>query len=87
MKAIAALADGNQFVLTAAFDPSAYTTIESASNGTFVITFSDSSTLTIYAGVLSVDNVAMENDSRPLYAITFLPTNDNGGVETGPAYA
>jgi hypothetical protein len=53
-----------------------------------VITFPDlGGAITIQAGVLSVDNISLENDEQPMYAVTFLPTNVSGGSETGPAYA
>lgn len=81
------LADYQPFTVTTEFDAAEYDGFSAGGEGgSFVITFDDTSTLTFYANLLSLDAVDLENSTRPIYSFTFQPTNLNSGTETAPAY-
>ena len=58
-------------------------------NQVFVFTFPNSGgTVTVWCQISDVDNTKLELNDRPLYDITFSPTNLNAtGVETPPVHA
>lgn len=82
------LAKYQPFTVVTEMDPAEYDGFSAGGEGgSFVVTFADNSTITIYANVLSLGPVEIANATRPTYEFTFLPTNLNSGAETAPAYA
>jgi hypothetical protein len=73
------------------YDPADYATWQGAADSdvAHVITFPNgTSTYTVYGKIKSVGNISQETDGRPVYDVTFTPTNvDGSGTETGPSYS
>ena len=75
------------FSLVTPFDP-ALIALPAAASATFAIVFPNSGgTITVYCQLKEQEEVPLENNTRPLYNLTFLVTNLNGTTETGPAYS
>ena len=83
----AALRKIKDFKMRTAFDPAEIDGLPEGS-AAFVITFPNSGgTITIHCEIIEVDNIPLENDTRPVYELNFGVTNLAAGVETPPAYA
>ena len=81
------LAKYDQFTLVTEMDPAEYDGFSAGGEGgSFVITFVDTSTITLYANVAGSGAVEIANATRPTYEFTFEVTNLNSGTETAPAY-
>ena len=82
------LAKYEQFTLVTEMDPAEYDGFSAGGEGgSFKITFADTSSITLYANIVSLGSVEIANATRPTYEFTFEVTNLSSGVETVPAYA
>jgi len=85
---LGALYATSNIVLNITFDSATFLGVISSGNLITVITFADSSTLTVWADVLEVTEAEFENDGKTTYDVTFKVTNLNdSNVETVPVLA
>ena len=90
-KDLASLKEYEDFTHQFPYDPDDYESLKDAADShvAHVITFPNgSSTFTVYAKIKSLGNITMDTEGRPVYDVTFTPTNLNGsGTETAPDYS